>query len=264
MEEWRESNNYRDHQDSSSDDPGVQTENMATEPSFGAAPPQPELEEREESPRSDESPGPARPADEPKQHVPFAFPAFADRSPESSSAPAPALPEPPVPATPTAANAPEDGQPMPVVKVLSVRGVEYGLMTFTLWFGAASLAWILLALIDGDNAGFDMLAFPISLLLVSLPVFAFFFLRLKRAEVANPVLRLEPSKRRFSQLTQFFTFLICLFNIVGFVYQLVAAAGGQEIESFGKTVLQLLVVLVIAGGLFAYYWMDEHRLVGRR
>ncbi len=151
-------------------------------------------------------------------------------------------------------------QPVPVVKVLSVRGVEYGMMTITLWIVAAALAGMLVSIING-GASFTILALPIALLLVCVPVFGFFFLRLKNAELANPSLRLEPSKRRFSQITQFLAFLVCLINVIVFVYLIMGAFGGDSHTSWGKAIGDLLVILVVAGGVLAYYWVDEHKLV---
>src|SRR6185437_5572570 len=49
--------------------------------------------------------------------------------------------------------------PVPVVKVLSTRGVEYAMMTLALWFGADAFAAILLVLINGGS-NFTALSFP--------------------------------------------------------------------------------------------------------
>src|SRR5690606_18404495 len=104
-----------------------------------------------------------------------------------------------VPTGSTTIAVPEDDRPIPVVKVLSVRGVEYAMMSILLWIGAGSLISLFVSIIYG-GASFDSLAFPISLLLVCMPGFAWFYLRLRKAELDNPSLRLEPSKRRFSQI----------------------------------------------------------------
>jgi len=154
-------------------------------------------------------------------------------------------------------------QPVAVVQALSVRGVEYTMMTLTLWFLAAGLIWSLLSVLNGGTS-FSLLAFPIALMLVCAPVFALLFLHLRKAELANPSLRLDPSKRRLSQFTQVIAFATCLFNLIGFVYLILAKIGGDAAPSIGKSLLNLLVVLAIAGGILVYYWFDEHRLVGRR
>lgn len=153
---------------------------------------------------------------------------------------------------------PLDDRPIPVVKVLSVRGVEYAMMSILLWFGAGSLIFILVSIIQG-GASFETLAFPLSLLLVTTPGFAYLYLRLRSVELDNPSLRLEPSKRRFSQITQILAFLTCFFNIVTVVYMLLSIAGGAEGVSVPKTLGSAVAVLAVAGGILAYYWIDEHR-----
>jgi hypothetical protein len=158
---------------------------------------------------------------------------------------------------------PADDRPVPVVKVLSVRGVEYAMMSFLLWIGAGSLMFLLVSLIQGVS-DFDSMAFPLALLLVCLPGFAFFYLRLRSAELANESLRLDASKRRFSQITQILAFLTCFFNIVTIVYLMIGMAGGNEVAEIGKTLGSAAVILFIAGGILYYYWVDEHKLVGRK
>lgn len=149
-------------------------------------------------------------------------------------------------------------QPTPVVKVLSVRGVEYFMMTIALWLSASSFVWAVLALIN-KSASFQVMAFPVSFLLVCLPIFAFFYLRLRRAELAAPELRFDPSKRRLSQITQILAFIVCISNMIAFIYLVLSKISGESQASVGKSALNLLIVLLVAGGLLAYYWFDEHR-----
>lgn len=153
-----------------------------------------------------------------------------------------------------------DDRPLPVVRVLSVRGVEYGMMTITLWIAATSLAGGFISIINGGTS-FQIMALPISLLLVCVPVFSFFFLRLKKAEQAKPELRLDPSKRRWSQITQFLAYLTLLINTIVFVYLVMSIFGDNSKVSWGKAIGDMLVILVVAGGILAYYWVDEHRLI---
>lgn len=148
--------------------------------------------------------------------------------------------------------------PVPVVKVLSVRGVEYVMMSIALWICASGLIWLGLSVIYSQTS-FNVLAFPVSLLIVCLPIFSFFYLRLRKQELINPELKMEPSKRRLSQITQVLAFIVCLFNLIGYVYMLVAKIGGDSDAVLWKATLGLLVILIIAGGILAYYWFDEHR-----
>ncbi len=151
-------------------------------------------------------------------------------------------------------------QPIAVVKVLSVRGVEYGMMTIVLWAGAITLAWIILNMLNGSK-GFNYVVVPTSALIVCVPVFGWFFFRLKRAELANPSLRFDPSKRRWSQITQIIAYTAVLLNLIYFVYIVLQHTSGGSGTSIGKALVNLLVILVIAGGILVYYWFDEHRLI---
>lgn len=161
------------------------------------------------------------------------------------------------PPTPTLASAASD-QPVPVVRVLSTRGVEYGMMTIALWVAASTLAWIILNLVNGSG-GFDSVVVPTASLVVCLPIFGLLFLRLKKAELANPALKLDASKRRWSQTTQFLAYLAVLINLIYFVYTLLQHLSDSKGPSIGKSLINLTVILVIAGGVLLYYWRDEHR-----
>lgn len=148
--------------------------------------------------------------------------------------------------------------PVAVVQALSVRGVEYTMMTLALLINAGALIWSLLSVVNGGTS-FSLLAFPIALLIVCGPVFAFFFLRLRKSELTNPALRFDASKRRLSQFTQIIAFATCLFNTIGFVYLVLQKISGGAAPSIVKSIINLGVVLAIAGGILVYYWFDEHR-----
>lgn len=150
-----------------------------------------------------------------------------------------------------------DVYPTAVVQVLSTRGVEYWMMTLALYLGAGGLLAILLAIFNG-GIQFEILAFPVSLLLVCLPLFSYLFLRLKKAELMDPRLKFDPSKRRLTQFTQVITFAICLFDIIGIVFAILASIAGHGFGPLWKYLLNSIVVLIVAGGILAYYWIDEH------
>ncbi|MDZ7785606.1 MAG: DUF5671 domain-containing protein [Candidatus Saccharibacteria bacterium] len=147
---------------------------------------------------------------------------------------------------------------VPVVKVWSIRGVEYAIMTFMLWAIAVAVNWVLVALVNGST-GFVALSAPLALLIVSLPVFALFFIRLKKAELADPSLRAESSKRRFTQITQIISFAVIFFALLGIVASLLAAIGGES-DDLGKTIASAFMFVLVWGGMFTYYWFDEHRM----
>lgn len=147
--------------------------------------------------------------------------------------------------------------PQPVINVLSPRGIEYVFQTLALLTGALGLLIVLLSLVNGQT-GFDVLGFPVAMLLVSLPIFSWLFLRLKNAELRHPELRLDASKRRSTQFVQIVTFLTCLFSTITLVALVFAKIAGSYDGSIFKVFLNVFMILLIAGGILAYYWRDEH------
>jgi hypothetical protein len=183
-----------------------------------------------------------------------------DNSPESTSSnfsqPSHHVSHEPAVTTPSVGVAPQA-----VVRVLSPRGVEYVFMTIALFTGASGLISALISLINGKFS-FSVLEFPVALLVVAVPVFTWLFLRLKKAEVNDPSLRLEPSKRRSTQFIQIASFVISFFTLIGLVVGIFASISGQYSGgSLLKLVFDALAVLVVVGGILAYYWRDEHRAV---
>lgn len=157
-----------------------------------------------------------------------------------------------------ASQAPSTLVPQAVVQVLSPRGVEYVFLTIALFTAAFGLASALLSVVNGQF-GYATLSFPVSLLLVGLPIFASLFLHLKKSELRNPSLALDPSKRRSTQVTQVISFVICLFSLVGLVVALFSKMGGQLNTSVGKILLDVGVIVLVFGAILFYYWRDEHQ-----
>lgn len=150
--------------------------------------------------------------------------------------------------------------PTPVVKVLSPVGIEYLFLTILLLVAAASLTATGLLFINGQGT-FSSLSFPTAALLVTVPAFGLLFLRLKKLELRRPELRSDPSKRRSTQFVQIFTFVVALVTLIGFFFALFTHwAGDAPTMSVGKAILNALTLLVVSGGILAYYWHDEHKL----
>lgn len=182
------------------------------------------------------------------------------------------IPPPPPPSGRSSASA----QPVSVVQNLTTRGLEYIIMFIALGVTALSLASLLHSNVNNvmGNGDSGMLgnnsAVPLATaaLVVALPVFAVLFLRLKKAEAADPDLHHDPSRKRAIQLTLIITFLIGLGNIIYFVYSLMTgdtgstaeynAVGSQSYTGWLGNLIHLVITLAIAGGIFAYYWFDEH------
>lgn len=149
--------------------------------------------------------------------------------------------------------------PIAVVRVLSTRGIEYVFLTFALVIASISLGAVIISLING-HYDFNVLAYPTAALLVSVPIFALFFLRLKKAENLNPSLVLDPSKRRSTQFIQIYTYIICFLTLIGIVSEIFAKMAGNYAGSIVKLILDGLVILIIAGGILFYYWRSEHKV----
>lgn len=220
-------------------------------------------------------PAPAAPVAPPSESAPAWTPPPVTTSPPESSFGPPSpmsqpVPPPVVPPLPSFGSygapveqdnsAPTSVTPQPVVQVLSPRGVEYVFLTISLFTGAIGLMSALISIVNGKFA-FSVLAAPVALLVVALPVFAFFFLRLKSAELRDAGLALDPSKRRSTQAIQIVSFIVSFFTLIGFVSILFAVMSGGVKLSLVKVILDVLSIEAVFGGILAYYWHDEHRSV---
>lgn len=183
------------------------------------------------------------------------------------------LPIPPPPPSSSSGHA-RSQQPQAVVQNLTTRGLEYIIMFIALGVSAFALGSLLHSnvnvLMGGTDGGFtsSTVSFASSALVVAFPVLAVLFLRLKKAELADPDLHRDPSRKRAVQLTLIVTFLIGLGNIIFFVYHLMTGptrdysynvVGSGAADGLLGNFIHLLITLAIAGGIFAYYWLDEHK-----
>ena len=176
----------------------------------------------------------------------------APEKPAESAVVSAAEPNPPIlPAT--AGNGQES---LAVVKTLSKRGLEYLLATILLWSLALSLTAVLIFLIYGKNY-FSVMSIAASISLVSLPFFIYLTLRLKKAEIADPTLRTESSRRRLAQFSQILSFSICFINSITFLDHLFQLIGGGTDEQITQATLSYLSVMLVSGGIFAYYWLSS-------
>lgn len=107
---------------------------------------------------------------------------------------------------------------------------------------------------DSDWSGFYTYAG--SALIVSAPIFIILFWRLKTAELRDPKIRLDSSRKKGVQSMLVISFLVGVGNIIGYVFGILN--GDSQIS---ENTAHLLVTLLIAGGIFTYYWIDEHRKV---
>jgi len=162
---------------------------------------------------------------------------------------------------------PKNHEPIAVVQNLSVRGFEYAIMFISMLisaFAVGALAHIFVYdLFDkvGDTYDYGQSdptsAFLVTVLIVCFPIFAYMFIRLKKAELDNPNLRSDPSRRRWSQFTQLVAFLFGIGYLVAFLYSLINPDSTKN--SFLMVFINMAITLVIAGGIFIYLWKEDHR-----
>lgn len=159
-------------------------------------------------------------------------------------------------------------EPIAVIQQRTTRGLEYIIMFLAMGVTAISLGALLHSLVDsgygysgGSSDGF--MAFASSALIVALPIFAVLFLRLKKAEATETGIRHDPSRRHAVQLTLIVAFLWGLYRLVTYIYSLINGRAenfmGSNISDPLGNLLHTLITVGIAGGIFAYYWADEHR-----
>jgi hypothetical protein len=153
-----------------------------------------------------------------------------------------------------------DPRPLAVVQNMTTRGVEYAIMFIALGSSAIALGFLLhnmvnRALLNTRSFEDSFVSISSAALLVSLPIFALLFLRLKRAELKDATLYHDPSRRKAIQLTLIITFLIGLYVVISYVYSLLNSANDTNVVA---NLLHAAITLFICGGIFAYYWQDIH------
>ncbi|HZM64545.1 MAG TPA: DUF5671 domain-containing protein [Candidatus Saccharimonadales bacterium] len=159
--------------------------------------------------------------------------------------------------------------PIAVVKAYTTRGMEYYLMMIALTVSALSLGLVLHTifanLFDDSGSyvfGSGLTAFASAALIVTLPIFGFFFLRLKRAELHDRSLLIDPSRRRAVQIMLFISFIVGIISTISYVFAFISLSyGSAETEGvkLGPIIADFITSLLIIGGIFMYYWFDSHR-----
>lgn len=100
------------------------------------------------------------------------------------------------------------------------------------------------------STGQYFMQFYIASLMVAYPIFAVLFLILKRQAIKNPAVRGIKIRKFLIYLTLIGTFIIMMGHLIGAVYQLL---GGSVTE---RSIAHLFVTLLVAGSVFAYFFLD--------
>jgi len=164
--------------------------------------------------------------------------------------------------------------PEPVISTYSTRGLEYLIMLISLGIAASSLGSLLHSSVNQVLGSTDQLfgttivSLASAALVVTLPIFIFLFLRLKKAELAQPNFKSDPSRKRAIQIMIILTYLVGIGNIISYLFTIFNAGKADANSYLGTSgpaigiagnLLHLLITIVVAGSIFAYFWYDEHR-----
>ncbi|OGH39152.1 MAG: hypothetical protein A3B44_01900 [Candidatus Levybacteria bacterium RIFCSPLOWO2_01_FULL_38_21] len=140
---------------------------------------------------------------------------------------------------------------------------EHILMFISLYVLATSIALTLYFFIDkwfpgvttesyyrsssSNDLNLNLLRGYLAALIVSFPLFAFFFLHITKRTMLNPTIRSIKSRKILIYITLVVAFIIMLYNIISTVYNLLS---GNITFNF---VLHLLITLSVTGIVFVYY-----------
>lgn len=137
-----------------------------------------------------------------------------------------------------------------------LRGVEYIFLTIALVTAASSLIIVLNNWINssflGGQTDFYTMAFPVSALIISLPVFALLLMDVTRAERRAGAGR-NPYKVWCSQIIRIIAFATCFFTLIWLIYGIFLHAGGEDQASLSILIVDSAVVVAVAGGILGYY-----------
>ncbi len=139
---------------------------------------------------------------------------------------------------------------------------EHILMFISLYVLATSIALTLYFFVDKwlpavtsdyyrsynwENSRLDLLRGYLAALIVSLPLFVFFFLHVTKRTIQNSNMRNIKSRKILIYITLVVAFIIMLFNIISTVYNFLR--GNITLNFF----LHLVVTLSVTGIIFVYY-----------
>lgn len=135
---------------------------------------------------------------------------------------------------------------------IKLKMFECNIMFLTLWIVAIAAFWIInVFLFTSDTSA---VTFPLTALLVCLPVFLILLFRMRAHDRDDPELRHVAARLHMAQSSQALAFIILLIHTIYMVYQLLSGSDNSAFQ-----LLSFAGSLVIFGGIFSYYWVNTHR-----
>ena len=138
-------------------------------------------------------------------------------------------------------------------ETVRLKMFEYSIMFLTLWVAALAMFWLFNGLLFGSD--YSELKFPLTAIIVCLPVFLVLFLRVRKHEERDPELKHISGRLHLVQNSEGVAFVILLIHTIYVLYQFLSGTTDNLAQQF----LSWIGSLVLFGGIFAYYWFDTHR-----
>lgn len=147
--------------------------------------------------------------------------------------------------------------PPPVARFGMWVGFEYAILFITLYVTSIALGSILNVFVDNafpSPTSYGTPSFGISFQLASLivagPIFLWFFAALRKQIAKVPAVRNLKLRKNLIYITLFIAALIVIGDLIWNIYDMLS--GNWSLNGLGH----LLVVILIAGSIFAYFIMD--------
>jgi hypothetical protein len=140
------------------------------------------------------------------------------------------------------------------------RSIEYVFMTIALLATALGLILTLILSTSGsfrEGSTLSGVAYPVAMLTIALPLYAWLLFDLKRAELHDPSLSRSIYRRLSNQLVRVVTFTTCFFTVIGLVFGIFAHAAADNAGSVGHLFLNSFFIVLVAGAILAYYMRYE-------
>ncbi len=134
---------------------------------------------------------------------------------------------------------------------LKAKVFEYNIMFLNLWVAAFATFWIFNAFLFTTDA--DVVKFPLTALMVTLPLFLILFARIRRVEAKDPDVKRVAARVHLVQTTQGLCFIVLLVHTIFALFQFVDGS-----DTMAQQLISWFCTILIFGGIFSYYWAESH------
>lgn len=139
--------------------------------------------------------------------------------------------------------------------------LEYLIMLFSLWFSAVGAGGILHNIIDyywGEGGGDLLSPFFAACLIVAGPIYLGLYIATKKEEARDTSVLASNARKLMIPLTIVIAFLVGITHLIMYVINLLTYH--QSYDYPWSNFLQMMVTLLIAGGICWQYWRELRRI----